>query len=305
MAPRKHLRPIERLIAAFTARLTEAMGRAIDARARTLAAEWAKSIPIAPQVALPWLSRAGRRGPSEPAGLEESSTAVATEIASEASEALPVGQTIFGMSPVPVSSPPPARRGRPRRERTSAIAGTGAGATSAPVDLEQQARHAELAHLRAVLKPTAQEAPAATAVDSASVASTLALDSPADPMRALEDEVREQMPGLAQLSPAGCTAQLAAWAGRVRAYEEGSGNRIAARLLLDKLRALAHAMEAGRVEALSPTWRTSDWPAYVERNQALAGAPPPARPPAPSPSPSPSPPAAGANDADDPLGVWR
>ena len=48
---------------------------------------------------------------------------------------------------------------------------------------------------------------------------------------------------------------------------------MAAQLVLEKLRALAYAMEAGRIEALTASWRTADWPSYIRKNEQLAEAP--------------------------------
>lgn len=76
------------------------------------------------------------------------------------------------------------------------------------------------------------------------------------------------------LPAASCTARIASWAGRIRLYEEANGNRVAAEFLLEKLRVLARAMDAGRIEALNSSWRTANWPSYILTNEALADAKP-------------------------------
>jgi hypothetical protein len=89
----------------------------------------------------------------------------------------------------------------------------------------------------------------------------------------LEDEIRERIAGLAALSRSQCTAQIGAWAGRVRMHQsgpDGERTRIGARILLEKLRKLAWSMDAGKVESLELSWSTRDWEAYIRENERLA-----------------------------------
>lgn len=45
---------------------------------------------------------------------------------------------------------------------------------------------------------------------------------------------------------------------------------MATQFLLGKLRELARAMDARRIEALVASWHTNDWPSYIRRNEVLA-----------------------------------
>ena len=116
--------------------------------------------------------------------------------------------------------------------------------------------------LRALPKPTGTgDAPEATGALSDQPA-LVAVAPPADPFRLLEAEIRSQAHQLAQLPHASCMARIAAWTGRVRSYEITNGNRVAADLLLDKLRVLAREMDAGRIDGLNGSWRATDWSSY-------------------------------------------
>src|SRR5258708_19132597 len=90
-------------------------------------------------------------------------------------------------------------------------------------------------------------------------------------MKVLEESVRDGIAFLSVLPPPRCAAQIAAWAGRARLYQEDQADgrsRIAAGLLLEKLRGLARAMEIGRTDALDPSF-AADWSAYVATNEAI------------------------------------
>jgi hypothetical protein len=259
----ERLKAVEKLKAAFIEQLTEAMERQIEARARSIAAEWTRLLRAAPAASPRSTVRPGRPGPRKRADPAQSS---------------PLGSPTEAPGDAPImpasSEAPPAPRRRARQRVPARAGGAPREAPPPPPpDPEREARDAELARLRMLLKPTAPED--LPAVPPAAVhASMEPIDSPPDAMRALEDEVREQVNALAKMPSSSCTARIAAWVGRVRLYEETTGNRIAAQLLIDKLRALAHAMEAGHIEALRTSWRAPDWPAYIRKNEALAAAPP-------------------------------
>lgn len=279
MRSRQHSKSVESLTAAFVDRLSRAVEHAIDARTRILAAEW-MDVALTPTAASQELTVSPAEAPR-------------THALSAADE----GQSYAEAATVEATEPPPATaHARPkrvgRRAKTSAAAAgaphrsIGSSSTvlaPAVPSPEEERRDAEFARLRALLKPTGQEDASRTGETLSAQPRTSAVAPPSDPLRLLEDEVRLQAHGLTQLPPASCTARIAAWAGRVRSYEEATGNRVAADLLLDKLRALARAMDAGRIEALNGSWRTSDWGAYIRTNEGLADARP-ARPQAPGDS---------------------
>jgi hypothetical protein len=105
-----------------------------------------------------------------------------------------------------------------------------------------------------------------------------------DGLRALEDSIRDQIPALAGLSQPRYTAQIAAWVGRVRLYQNGphgERTRIASRILFEKLRNLAWSMEAGSIEALNSSWSTRTWERYIHDNELIVASPD--RPPKPEP----------------------
>jgi hypothetical protein len=152
-------------------------------------------------------------------------------------------------------------------------------------DPRQDRHDAELARLRQVLRPAVSaDVPGFLPATAPVLAAAARTDSSRDPLRLLEDDIRERLPSLGRLPPAASAARIGAWAGRARLYEEESGNKMAANLLLDKLRVLAHTMEVGRIEALSASWRTKSWPAYIQQNEVLAEArsTPEQQPPPPS-----------------------
>ncbi|MEP6652382.1 MAG: hypothetical protein ABJA82_03430 [Myxococcales bacterium] len=272
MVHKQHSESVEFVVARFVARLTKALAREIDARSRVLAAEYLAAALAGP-------------------GLSAKSTVLTTE------RRTVHGGRLKGASPEAAShnssQDAPDRSDLQAREPTDselapralgARSGSGAPKTRAtarkprlptPVDPEQESRDADFERLRTLLKPTRYENPSADPSIPYSSASVVLLDAPhTDPLRLLEDEIRDRVHALAQVGTARCTARIAAWTGRVRAYEEQSGNRMAAQLMLEKLRALAYAMEAGRIEALTASWRTADWPSYIRKNEQLADAPP-------------------------------
>jgi hypothetical protein len=278
MTRRQVSKTVESLTSAFVERLLDAVERAIDARARTLTTEW---VDLA----------MATHPDSEQLGDRRARGTARAHTLPDGTDGQSLSETVASGATADAAVPPLVRSTRlGRRAKASTAAGKPPAATAAPPspDPEQERRDAELARLRALLKPTGQDdaSRAADALPARPAANVVA--PPSDPLRLVEDEVRAQAHGLAQLSATSCTARIAAWAGRVRSYEETSGNRVAAQLLLDKLRALARAMDAGRIEALNGSWRTADWPSYIQTNQALAEAPQ-ARSEAPVPSiPEPS-----------------
>jgi len=260
MRRRQHSRSVESLIEAFAERLFEAVERTIEARAQVLSTEWL-DVALPPPVAT---GRMMLRPPRATSGAPVPAQGVAAETSAD------------GTAPQVMNRAMPGAFATPKRGRTrAATSGTNRGAApaSAALSPEQQLRDAEFARLRALLKPTQPDDASEVRVPLPARAAPLVVDAPADPLRVLEGEIRNQAQELAQLPSTSCTARIAAWAGRVRSYEETSGNRVAADLLLDKLRVLARAMDAGRIEALNGSWKTSDWATYIRMNQALAEAP--------------------------------
>ena len=168
--------------------------------------------------------------------------------------------------PLPGSS---KERPRTRKGRTSPAPDVPPARMIAapPPDPKEVERIAELRRLRSILRPKA-EAPIAPRPS----AQPPAPGTSGHPVRALEDEVRDAVPFLSTLPPVRWAAQIAVWAGRARLYQEHPSDgrsRIAAELLIEKLRGLARAMEVGRIDALDP-FVTRDWRRYVEENEATA-----------------------------------
>ena len=159
------------------------------------------------------------------------------------------------------------RQPRPSRRRPAA---TVAVAPALTIDPDEQRRTAELARLRAILRPTAPApAPAATPLP---VVPPPRREIDEDRLQALEDHIRERIPTLSGLSQSRCTAQIAAWVGRVRLYQhefEPERARLASRILLDKLRNLAWSMEAGKIEGLDLSWSTRHWQRYIDENELI------------------------------------
>jgi len=278
----QHSKSVERIVARFVTQLTKVVAREVEARSRVLASEHLAVAFAAPGMSAK--SKATEQGPGMPsrrASDERSPEQASPDVPRNRSDRHDTNQADAGS----VTRAPRARRPR-------AVAET--PRHSPAVDPEQAARDAELARLRSLLRPTRPEG-LFTDPALASSAAAVPLDAPqAEPLRLLEDEIREQVHALGQVGTARCTARIAAWAGRVRAYEEESGNRMAARLMMEKLRALAYAMEAGPIEALVASWRTGDWGYYVRKNEELAEAPPP-----PAPAPAEAPPESSADSTPD------
>lgn len=260
MTSRRHSESVDSLIRAFVERLGETIEREIEVRTQALATEWlavAMASPSAPdQVRL----RRPTATPGTPATPESPAAETPADTTSNTATARPTAAA-------------PVRRQRSRASVATSSTIRGQAEASALPSPEQERRDADFARLRALLKPTGHD-------DASGVVGTLPppaalspVEPPADPLRSLEAEVRNQAHALAQLPQTRCTARIAAWAGRVRSYEETDGNRVAADLLLEKLRVLARAMDAGRIEALNGSWRTRDWPSYIRTNEALAEAP--------------------------------
>ena len=258
MRRRQHSKSVASVTAAFVERLFEAVERTIDARTRIVTAEWmerAVATPADPEdVRIRPRKVRSRQNALSPRIDDHGAVATATVVATNRSPA----------------TPPLRGKRLGTRVKTSSTA-TGKPVPSTIPSPEADRRDAELARLRSLLKPTADHDTAGAADTLSARAPTLFVAPPSDPIRLLEDEVRAQVHTLGQLPRTSCTARIAAWAGRIRSYQE-TGNRVAAELLLDKLRALARAMDAGRVEALNGSWRTSDWSSYIRTNEAMADA---------------------------------
>jgi len=260
MRTRQRSKSVESLTAAFVDRLSRAVEHAIDARTRILAAEW-MDLALVPAAVSPEV----RVSPAEMAPRTDTLSAAGG------------GQGSAETAPARTPNRPPTtarlrRNGPGRPAKTAGASPTSSVSPSTTPSPEEQRRDAEFARLRALLKPTGYPEASGAAETLSAPVSAGVVAAPSDPLRLLEDEIRLQAHGLAQLSQASCTARIAAWAGRVRSYEETTGNRVAADLLLDKLRALARAMDAGRIEALIGSWRTSDWGSYIRTNEGLAEA---------------------------------
>ena len=248
-------REIEELVQTFIRELTEAVESATEARARVLGEEYLRAAaPLArrPEArARPVAKRASPAGMAEPVLVE------------------PTGKV--------QPDPPRAAQVRPKRERPA----PSSKAQPVPaIDPEGERRAAELARLRAILRPTA---PVPTA-PPVMAPPPQRLPEEADTLQALEDRIRDRIPGLAGLSQRRYTAQIAAWVGRVRSHQSGPDSertRIASRMLFEKLRNLAWSMEAGTIEALNASWSTRNWEQYIHDNEFIAATedpPPPSRP---------------------------
>jgi hypothetical protein len=280
MPPSRRSEAVESLVAAFVDQITDAVGRQIDARAREIADDWLRSV-VRQRPADRVVAAAARSRLPQPAA-EPPEAPVARALPPALATAARARPTVRVRATVQVREKPPAP----------------------PPDPEQERRDAELARLRSILKPAHEDvAPAAAASPAPPPlppAPVVRAESPTDALKQLEDQIRAQVEALADLSAARCTARIAAWAGRVRALESAAPvgrTRVAAQLMLEKLRGLARAMEAGPIDALHPSWRTSNWQSYIAINEATADAPD-RRPPAP-PEPAP------ASDAGEGYGdVW-
>jgi hypothetical protein len=151
-----------------------------------------------------------------------------------------------------------------------------------PLDPEQMRRDAEFARLRAILKPVADERAAAAPVPIAPPRETARPTTPGEVLRALEKEIQDTVPTLGRLGPERCAAQIAVWAGQVRALRDQLPPDVAAtmrpafRIFLEHLTQLQAAMEAQVVDALEPTFIAPDWDTYIEANRARLEQRPPA-----------------------------
>jgi hypothetical protein len=168
---------------------------------------------------------------------------------------------------VPTLTPP---RKRTRRARPNLLA-------PPPLDPEQIKRDQEFARLRALLKPVTEErfppAPAPGIVVPP-LASPQQPATPGDTLHTLEKEIQNAVPTLGRLGPERCGAQIAVWAGQVRALRErlspelSAAMRPAFRIFLEHLTQLRMEMEAHIVDALEPNWTAPDWESYVEVHRA-------------------------------------
>jgi hypothetical protein len=178
---------------------------------------------------------------------EEDSVAVSSpppsaQLASEAAESR------FPRSPSTVKT----KVSRPSRQKIE---------TKAP-DPGDAERPAELNRRRSIRRPARDD----RYNSAGTVATRVDAQTGEDPnkMKTLEEKVRDGTTFLPDLSPARRTATIAAWAGQARIYQTDGQTWMAAHLLLERLRHLARAMDAGFIEALDPSWSTSDWQRYVK-----------------------------------------
>jgi hypothetical protein len=178
------------------------------------------------------------------------------------------------ISTAPTPEPQPvdeARRPEPRRRRPAKA--VVAAKAPPPVDPESERRAAELARLRAILRPTA---PTPAPIVAPAAPMPVREPGPDDSLQALEDRIREEIPALASLSQGRCTARIASWVGRVRLHQSGPDaerTRIASRILIDKLRNLAWSMDAGKIEGLDLSWSTRNWRRYIDESERIAATP--------------------------------
>jgi hypothetical protein len=170
-----------------------------------------------------------------------------------------------------------ARASKPRRHRKPVRP------APPPLDPEQIKRDAEIARLRALLKPVAEEAaPAPVAPAPVAVPrEPIRPSTPGDVLHALEKEIQDAVPTLGTLGPARCAAQIAVWSGQIRQLREilppdvAATMRPAFRIFLEHLDQLQVAMEAQVVDALEPTFTAPDWDVYIEANRARVEQRPP------------------------------
>jgi hypothetical protein len=241
MLERRRPPEIERLVAALVRRLMEVVETSIAARTRALTEDYL------------------RAANGEAPGTKPKPLAVPA-VGSPTAENEPL---------VLASSRAPVRR-RPRQARPAVVADTRA---LPEIDPEQERRAAELARVRAILRPTAP-APQVPPLLAPTTSPPAAEEDGG--LRALEDQIRDQIPALAGLSLSRYTARIASWVGRVRLHQsglEGERTRIASRILFDKLRNLAWSMEAGTIEGLNTSWSTRNWERYIEENELIAATP--------------------------------
>jgi len=256
MTERRGSREIEELVREFTRRLAEAVESATSARASVLCEEYlcvAATQPRRPESEI--RAQPARSSPTE-------------------------AQEPDAVEPPPRVQPDPQRapRVRPRSPRTPVAV---AARAAAPIDPEEERRAAELARVRAILRPTTP-VPATPPF----VAPPPRAAEENDSLQALEDQIRDQIPALAGLSQSRYTARIAGWVGRVRLHQsgpEGERTRIASRILFEKLRNLAWSMEAGTIEGLNTAWSTRNWERYIRENELIAATPDAPSPPKPEP----------------------
>ena len=148
-----------------------------------------------------------------------------------------------------------------------------------PLDPEQIKRDQEFARLRALLKPVADQeiAPMPTPLPVATPpAQAQRPAGPGELLHALEKEIQDAVATLGTLGPVRCSAQIAAWVGKVRGLRDrlppdvSATMRPAFRIFLEHLGQLRLQMEAHVVDALEQDWKAPDWDVYVEVNRARA-----------------------------------
>jgi hypothetical protein len=147
-----------------------------------------------------------------------------------------------------------------------------------PRDPEEIKRDAELARLRTLLRPAVADVPPSTIVPTPATAAPLAKpqghQTPGEFLRALEQEIMNAVPFLADFGPERCGAQIAVWAGLARELRDRLTPEVAAtmrpafRIFFEHLTQLRDHMETLVVDALEPTWTPPDWHSYVEVNRA-------------------------------------
>jgi hypothetical protein len=144
-----------------------------------------------------------------------------------------------------------------------------------PPDPEQLKRDAEMARLRALLRPTSEDLPAVPP-EPPPPAVPPPPATPSEFLRALEKEIQNAVPSLAGLGSERAGAQIAAWTGQVRQLRDrlppelSALMRPAIRIFLEHLTELRTALDATFVDALEPKWHPPDWGVYIEANRACA-----------------------------------
>jgi hypothetical protein len=245
MPERRRSPEIERLVEGLVRRLTEIVEATIAARTRVLTEDYLRAAVAAAH------------------GMAPRPLVVPALVSPMAEDKA----FVLARSP---DVPPLGRRPRQTRQRPAVVADT---KVLPHIDQEQERRAAELARVRAILRPTVPVPQVPPMLAPATPPPAAADDGG---LRALEDQIRDHIPALAGLSQSRYTARAASWVGRVRLHQsgpDGERTRIASRILFDKLRNLAWSMEAGTIEGLNTSWSTRNWERYIEENERIAATP--------------------------------
>lgn len=131
----------------------------------------------------------------------------------------------------------------------------------------------------ATAEPEASPLPVAVEQDGVDKPAAPVTAGRPDSVIAVADEVDALGSWLSELPGDQRTAQVATWAGRLRRLHDGVGKldgdevrriREEMRPLLGRLVRLTKELGTGWVDALSSSWETDDWDAYVEFQEAVA-----------------------------------